>query len=187
VLIVSRNFSHHLDEYLPGENDLYWQMKYPKAYEDEVLLLSAEYDMEPALIYSVMRAESLFQPRVYSWAGAVGLMQIMPATGAEIAETLGVSDYETEDLLDYRTNLRFGVSYLSGLMGDFEGEVVYALCGYNGGPGNARKWRRTADEEMEMDEIVENIPFSETRAYVKRILGYYRIYKTLYEGESRIQ
>jgi len=187
VLIVNRNFSHHLDEYLPGENDLYWQMKYPKAYEDEVLLLADEFDMEPALIYSVMRAESLFQPRVYSWAGAIGLMQIMPATGAEIAGNMGVEGYEKEDLLDYETNLRFGVYYLSGLMNDFDGEVVYALCGYNGGPGNARKWRRTADPEMEMDEIIENIPFSETRAYVKRILGYYRIYKTLYEGDSRIQ
>ncbi|MBN1882909.1 MAG: tetratricopeptide repeat protein [Deltaproteobacteria bacterium] len=187
VLIVNRSFPHHLDEYIPGENDLYWQMKYPKAYEDEVLLLSAEFDMEPALIYSVMRAESLFQPRVYSWAGAVGLMQIMPATGEEIAANMGLEDFEKEDLLDHRTNLRFGVFYLSGLMDDFDGEVVYALCGYNGGPGNARKWKRTADPEMEMDEIIENIPFSETRAYVKRILGYYRIYKTLYEGESRIQ
>jgi len=187
VLIVSRNFSHHLEEYSPGENDLYWQMKYPKAYEDEVLLLSQEFDMEPALIYSVMRAESLFQARVYSWAGAVGLMQIMPATGKEIADGMGIVDFETEDLLDYKTNLRFGVYYLSGLMDDFDNDVVYALCGYNGGPGNARKWKRTADPDMELDEIIENIPFSETRAYVKRILGYYRIYKTLYEGDSRIQ
>ncbi|GEM_PF-2757420 len=187
VVIANRYFKNYLSEYIPGENDLYWQMKYPEAYKGEVVRLCKENDLEPALIYSVMRAESLFQPGVYSWAGAVGLMQIMPATGKEIAGNIGHEDFEVKDLLDYRTNLKFGVYYLKGLMREFNGDKVLALCGYNAGPGNARKWKRNADPKMEMDEFIENIPYSETRGYVKRILQFYSIYRSLYEGENIIE
>ena len=162
-------------------------MKYPEAYKGEVVKLCRENDLTPAFIYSVMRAESLFQPRVYSWAGAVGLMQIMPATGKEIAGNIGKEEFEVKDLLDYRTNLEFGIYYLKGLMKEFDGDKVLALCGYNAGPGNARKWKSNADPEMEMDEFIENIPYSETRGYVKRILQFYSIYRSLYEGENIIE
>jgi len=111
-------------------------------------------------------------------------MQIMPATGKSIATELGVADFTVEDLKDYRTNVRFGIYYLSGLMTDFDGEKVYALCGYNAGPGNVRKWIKNRDPEMEMDEFIEAIPFSETRAYVKRILNTESIYRAVYEGEN---
>ncbi|MBN1573816.1 MAG: transglycosylase SLT domain-containing protein [Deltaproteobacteria bacterium] len=187
VVIANRYFKNYLDEYIPGENDLYWQMKYPEAYKGEVVKLCKENEIEPAFIYSVMRAESLFQPGVYSWAGAVGLMQIMPATGREIAEGISHEDFEVKDLLDHRTNLKFGVYYLKGLMREFGDDKVLALCGYNAGPGNARKWKKNADPKMEMDEFIENIPYSETRAYVKRILQFYSIYRSLYEGENIIE
>ncbi len=187
VVIANRHFKHYLAEYKPGENDLYWQMKYPEAYKSEVERLCAENDLEPAFIYSVMRAESLFQAGVYSWAGAVGLMQIMPSTGKEIANNMGIEDFEVKDLLSYKTNLEFGVYYLKGLMKVNDNDKVISLCGYNAGPGNARKWKRNADPEMEMDEFIENIPYSETRGYVKRILGFYSIYRSLYEGENIIE
>lgn len=187
VVIANRYFKNYLNEYIPGENDIYWQMKYPEAYKGEVARLCRENDLPPAFIYSVIRAESLFQPRIYSWAGAVGLMQIMPATGKEIAKNMGDEDYEVKDLLDYKTNLAFGIYYLKGLMREFNGDKVHALCGYNAGPGNARKWKRNADPEMEMDEFIENIPYSETRGYVKRILEFYSIYRSLYEGENIIE
>ena len=187
VLIAHRNFDHHLDEYRPGVNDIYWQMKYPLSYRNDVERLCEEYDLEPYFVYSVIRAESLFQDKVYSWAGAIGLMQIMPATGEGIAKELGIENFEVDNLLDYRTNLRFGTYYLSGLMRKYEEEKVYALCGYNAGPGNAQKWKDNRDSDMEMDEFIENIPFSETRSYVKRILGFYSIYKNLYEGDNIIQ
>ncbi len=95
-----------------------------------------------------------------------------------------MTDFAVDDLKDYRTNVRFGIYYLSGLMTDFDGEKVYALCGYNAGPGNARKWIKNRDPEMEMDEFIEAIPFSETRAYVKRILNTESIYRAVYEGDN---
>jgi soluble lytic murein transglycosylase len=187
IIIANHRFTSHLDEYHPGENDVFWQMKYPEGYKREVEKISKEYDLDPALIYSVIRAESMFQPTVSSWAGALGLMQIIPSTGNWIARSLEITDFEVEDLLDYRTNLAFGVYYLAGLMGDFDGEMVYALCGYNAGPGNARKWISAKETDTEMDEFIENIPYPETRTYVKRILEYYSIYRVLYEGKNSIQ
>jgi soluble lytic murein transglycosylase len=182
IVIANRNFKPYLDQYLPGENDLYWQMKYPEGYKKEVEKLSSEYDIDTALIYSLIRAESMFQPGVYSWAGAIGLMQIIPDTGRGIAKDLGISDFEVDDLLDYKTNLAFGVYYLSGLLEKFDGEMVYALCAYNAGPGNAKKWLNAKDPDTDMDEFIENIPYPETRQYIKRILEYYSIYRALYEG-----
>jgi soluble lytic murein transglycosylase len=184
ILMAARHFSHFFDEYQPGKNDVYWQMRYPEGYRKEVERFAKEFGVEPSFVYAVIREESLFQPRVVSWAGAVGLMQIMPATGSSIAAQLGEADFSVNDLRDYRTNVRFGVYYLSGLMKEFEGEKVYALCGYNAGPGNAHRWIKNRDPETEMDEFIESIPFSETRAYVKRILNTESIYRAVYEGND---
>ncbi len=184
ILMAARHFSHFFSGYQPGINDVYWQMRYPEGYRKEVERFAKEFGIETSFVYSVIREESLFQPRVISWAGAVGLMQIMPATGKSIAAELGVADFAVDDLKDYRTNVRFGIYYLSGLMTDFDGEKVYALCGYNAGPGNARKWIKNRDPETEMDEFIEAIPFSETRAYVKRILNTESIYRAVYEGDN---
>ena len=184
IVMAARHFSHFFTEYKPGTNDVYLQMRYPEGYKKEVERFAGEFGLEPSFVYAVIREESLFQPRVASWAGAVGLMQIMPATGKSIAAQLGVEDFAVDDLKDCRTNVRFGIYYLSGLMEEFGGEKVYALCGYNAGPGNARKWIKNRDAEMEMDEFIENIPFSETRAYVKRILNTESIYRAVYEGDD---
>ncbi len=184
ILVAAGHFSHFFSEYQPGKNDIYWQMRYPEGYKKEVERFAKEYAVDPSFVYAVIREESLFQPRVASWAGAVGLMQIMPATGKSIATQLGIADFTVEDLRDYRTNVRFGIYYLSGLMTEFEGEKVYALCGYNAGPGNAHTWIKKRDPEMEMDEFIEAIPFSETRAYVKRILNTESIYRAVYEGDD---
>ncbi len=90
ILMAARHFSHFFSGYQPGINDVYWQMRYPEGYRKEVERFAREFDIEPSFVYSVIREESLFQPRVISWAGAVGLMQIMPATGKSIAAELGV-------------------------------------------------------------------------------------------------
>ncbi len=185
ILIATSRFSHLLSEYHPGQNELYWQMKYPTGYKKEVERYAREYRLEPSLVYAVMREESLFQPRVNSWAGAIGVMQIMPTTGRTIASELGMTEFKVWDLADYQTNIRFGAYYLSGLMKDFNGEKVYALCSYNAGPGNTRKWIKNSDPDMEMDEFIENIPFAETKGYVKRILNTESIYRAVYEGADR--
>jgi soluble lytic murein transglycosylase len=185
ILVAAGHFSHFFLQYQPGKNDVYWQMRYPEGYKKEVERFAKEYAIEPSFVYAVIREESLFQPRVASWAGAIGLMQIMPTTGKSIATQLGVTDFTTDDLKDYRTNVKFGIYYLSGLMTEFGGEKVYALCGYNAGPGNAHAWIKKRDPEMEMDEFIEAIPFSETRAYVKRILNTESIYRAVYEGDNK--
>lgn len=123
-----------------------------------------KFKVNPNAIYAVMKAESLFHPKAVSSAGAVGLMQIMPATARGIASGLGVYEY---DLKDPCTSLRFGTRYIAGLHSMFKGNFDFVVAGYNAGAGNVQKWRaRMAGEDS--DYFTEFIPFSETRYYVVR-------------------
>ncbi|HSV96149.1 MAG TPA: transglycosylase SLT domain-containing protein [Spirochaetota bacterium] len=115
-------------------------------------------------VYAVMKAESLFHPRAMSSAGAVGLMQIMPATARGIARWLGVPEY---DLKDPCTSIRFGTRYIAGLLSMFNGNFDLVVAGYNAGAGNVQKWRARMPGE-DPDYFTEFIPFGETRYYVVR-------------------
>ncbi len=136
----------------------------PTPFNECVERSAKSFKFDPAAVFAVMKAESLFHPRAVSSAGAVGLMQIMPATARGIARGLGISDY---DLKDPCTSIRLGTRYLAGLSSMFKGNFDYVVAGYNAGAGNVQKWRARMPGE-DPDYFTEFIPFSETRYYVVR-------------------
>jgi soluble lytic murein transglycosylase len=126
-----------------------------------------------------MREESALDPRALSWAGALGLCQLMPATAREVAGKLKLKSPYTADLLEPELNIRLGARYLSDLVIRAKGIKQYALAGYNAGEGSVARWKNE-NPKAALDEWVENIPVQETRAYVKRVLRSYNTYKLLY-------
>lgn len=157
------------------------QLLFPRYYASIAKTEAQKYGLDYRLVLAVIREESRFQPDIASWAGAQGLMQIMPATGQRIARSLPIENYRREMLLDPRWNISMGTYYLSALLADYSGKDFLALAGYNAGPGNTGRWiRENADAEA--DFFVEKISFRETRNYVKRVLATYWTYRQL-DGE----
>ena len=149
----------------------------PRAYSEQVHAAAEKYGVDPNLLFAVMRVESIYNRRIVSYAGAVGLMQIMPATGRRIADRLGVEDFAVTDLLDPQTNVEFSAWYLSSLIERFEGRLPLAIASYNGGPHNVRLWMRENHPDMPLDAFLERIPFSQTHRYVRRVLTHYAAYR----------
>lgn len=125
---------------------------------------------DPFLVAAVMREESHFNPRAVSYVGALGLMQIMPSTGSQIAKDLG-EGFTKGRLLEPETSMRYGGWYLGQILRRFDGDAVLAVAGYNAGPNAAARWAATLPYDT--DEFVESIPYEETRGYVKRVLSSY--------------
>ena len=142
-------------------------MLYPAPYPDYVSRISREFSVNREYIYGVMRRESLFIPDIRSSAGAVGLMQLMPATARQVGEQLGVKAPKWK-LIESDLNIRLGVKYLSHLLKRFDGNMVLSTAAYNAGPTRVRKW--LVNKPMAADVWVESIPFDETRSYVKAVL-----------------
>lgn len=157
------------------------RLLYPGYYGPIVRSEASRKGVDPRFVLSVIREESRFQADVASWAGAQGLMQIMPATGAGVARSLGVADFKFHMLHDPRINVAFGTHYLAMLLQEYGGRHHLALAGYNAGPGNANRWIRQ-NPGVDEDVFVERISFRETRNYVKKVLGTYWTYRQL-EGE----
>ncbi len=134
--------------------------------------------LDPMLVAGLINQESYFVSNAKSGAGAIGLMQIMPGTGKMIARKLKDRKFKVENLFNIETNLTYGIYYFSGLMEEFDGKAEYALAGYNAGPGRARRWAIASSGDV--DIFVEDIPFDETRDYVKKVTAKYRIYTELY-------
>ncbi|MEW5853073.1 MAG: transglycosylase SLT domain-containing protein [Myxococcota bacterium] len=135
--------------------------------------------VNPLLVYALTRTESRFRPEVVSNADAHGLMQLIPETAAVMAADLGLSPPSRVALHNPELNVRLGTVYLRRLLRRFGGEPVYALAGYNAGPQAVERWQRERGTGQ-VDEFVEEIPFDETRLYVKKVLASYRIYERLY-------
>ncbi|ABR48219.1 Lytic transglycosylase, catalytic [Alkaliphilus metalliredigens QYMF] len=156
-----------------------YELTYQKPFENEVLAAAEEFEIDPYLIWAVMREESHYRPDVFSIAGAQGLMQIMPATGEDIANRLRVS-YTNEDMLNPEKNIRFGTFYLRSMLNMFSGDIDKALAAYNGGPGNVRKWSGTSIGSTP-EGFPTSIAFMETRRYITKVRNTYYTYLWLYE------
>jgi soluble lytic murein transglycosylase len=138
-----------------------------------------ENGFHPLLLWSTIRQESLFDPSIQSSAGALGLMQIVPTTGEEIASRIGwPAEYEQQDLLRPYVNLTLGTHYLAAQRDNLGGDLYAALAAYNGGPGNASVWQSLA--EGDPDLFVEVVRFNETQQYLKNIYEIFSIYSRLY-------
>jgi soluble lytic murein transglycosylase len=149
---------------------------------DAVLRWTREYGLDPWFVYAVMREESWFDPEAVSWAGAHGLLQIMPSTGRDLARRVGLSSFDRADLLRPEINIRLGAYYLSELLDDLDREPALALSAYNAGKGNALRWRKNVDGDFDVDRYVAGITYRETYGYVQRVTRTWAIYRRLYDG-----
>jgi soluble lytic murein transglycosylase len=155
---------------------------FPTKYSDYVEKYSEEYGLNKNLVYSIIKAESGFNPKAISPRNAKGLMQIMDTTGEWAAEKIKIEDFESSMLLKPETNIRIGCWYISKLINQYDQNIDLALSAYNAGSGNVAKWLKDAD--ISSDGVtLDRIPFKETENYVKKIKRYNYIYKKLY-GEQ---
>ncbi len=154
------------------------RLAYPTYYADHILPLAEAYDYDPRLQFSLVRQESLFESFARSGAAAQGLSQVIPDTGAWIAERLQWPDYENEDLYKPYVGLEFGAYYLSQQIEAFDGDIHAALAAYNAGPGNAARWHDLAGSDL--DQFIDVMDFWETQTYVERIYAGFDIYRSLY-------
>ncbi|MBX7115152.1 MAG: transglycosylase SLT domain-containing protein [Myxococcaceae bacterium] len=169
------------------ENKALWKIAYPPAFRDIVAKHSLGADkLDPDLLQAVMREESALDPKALSWAGALGLTQLMPRTAWDIAARLKLKRPSTADLLEPELNIQLGARYLADLMKRAKEVRQYALAGYNAGEGAVARWKRQ-NVTGDVDEWVELIPLTETRGYVKRVLRTYNTYKLLYREGAAAQ
>ena len=134
----------------------------PLRHDDIIRQQAEEKDLDPALIAAVIYAESRFEVQTSS-AGAIGLMQVTPATAEAIADASGGVTFDVDDLADPDINIRYGTYHLRDLLDRYGGNLVAALAGYNAGSGNVDKWGGAALE-------IDDIEFPETRAYVEQVI-----------------
>ena len=140
---------------------------------------ASSYQLDPYLIWSIMREESHFNPYAESRAGARGLMQIIFSTGEWIAQKLNYKEFEYDLLFQPRFNIELGCWYLKFLQEKFNQNNILMISGYNAGPSITDKWVETIDMS-DMDFFVENIPYKETTEHIKKVIRSYLIYKIIY-------
>ncbi|HTL13041.1 MAG TPA: DUF1284 domain-containing protein [Bdellovibrionota bacterium] len=154
---------------------------FPIVYESLIQRNADVNRIDPILILSLMKQESAFDPTAVSHAGAIGLMQLMPVTAVDNDPKL-----ELAQLTDGEANVRVGTSYIARILRQFNGNIVFTLAGYNGGPGRVRKWKRDFADRYHRDpdmlEFMELIPYKETREYVGSIIRNYYWYSYRLNG-----
>jgi len=153
-------------------------LAYPVEYLGLASEAAAESGFSPLLLLALVRQESFFDPGAVSSASALGLTQVIPSTAQEIAGQLKEPNFQNSDLLRPRVSLRFGAHYLGAQMDLFDGNLSAALAAYNGGPGNALRWREAAPDDPDL--FLESIDFSETCQYVRLVLENYALYRYTY-------
>ncbi|HEY9065010.1 MAG TPA: transglycosylase SLT domain-containing protein [Burkholderiaceae bacterium] len=156
------------------------EQRFPMPFRNEVLAKARDAGLDPAYVYGLIRQESRFVMDARSGAGASGLMQIMPATARWTAKKIGLP-YTPDLITDRDTNLRLGMAYLKLVLDDFSGSQPLAAAAYNAGPNRPRRWRD--GPVLEPAIWAENIPFGETRDYVKKVLSNGSYYAALLTGQ----
>lgn len=157
----------------PYKNDL--TLRFPLAHEPEVFRAARAHHLDPAWVFAVARQESAFYSDALSPAGARGLMQLMPTTAKMLAKQHHISYQLTSDLHQPLTNIQLGTAYLGDLKTRLYDHIILATAAYNAGPGRIPRW--LYDAPMDADIWVENIPYKETREYIKNVMAYTAIYQ----------
>lgn len=154
---------------------------YPVKYKEYVLGYSMKYDLDPYLVFAMIKVESNFDPDAVSPKNARGLMQITDKTGKWGAEVLKLDNYSLNSLYDPETNLNIGCWYMKSLLKEFGNDTGLALAAYNGGSGNVKEWLQ--DRSLSASgKSLDRIPFKETASYVKKVDDCRAAYKKLYEN-----
>ncbi len=154
-----------------------WNVAYPTGLIPTIKMSGAN-GVDPFLVAAIIREESQYDRRAVSRVGAIGLMQVMPATANAVAQQHRLPSVSREDLFDQETNIRIGARYVEQLFTQFSGNVVQTIAAYNAGPIVVGTWAATYRGRSE-DEFVELIHYQETRQYVKRVLRSYKEYLRL--------
>ncbi len=165
---------------ISAETRSVWESAYPNAFRDPIERHCKSADVDPDLLQALMREESALDPKALSWAGALGLTQLMPATAKAVARVLKLKGVSPRSLLEPDLNIRLGSWQLGSLLKKFKGNKIYAIASYNAGAGAVERWRSDRPS-VELDEWVEEIPIAETRGYVKRVLRSFNTYQLLYQ------
>jgi soluble lytic murein transglycosylase len=154
------------------------QVIFPLDYWPMIQAYAKDQDLDPYLIAALMGQESTFDASIVSVANAIGLMQVMPATGRQYAKTLGIKPFSAARLTEAEVNARIGTRYFADLLRMF-GSAHYAIASYNAGENRIARWQKERPG-LEQDEFIDDIPYAETQNYVKRILGTAEDYRRLY-------
>lgn len=160
----------------------FWRLIYPLKYENIIISNAEEFNIDPALVAAMIFVESKYISSAQSHRGAMGLMQIMPETGVWIAEQLAITEFKEVKLLEPAINIMFGCWYIANLKQQFDNELIVVLAAYNAGRGNVKGWLDNNNWDGK-GATIGNLPFEETRNYIKKVLQVYRKYKKIYKFE----
>ena len=163
-----------------GEYPL-WELAYPRPYWSQLKNFANQAGIDPYFALAIMREESHFDPHALSSSKAIGLMQLMPATAKAVAKRIKIKITGKAEIFDPELNTKLGTLYLGRLSNKFKSELIYTAGGYNAGPRNMSKWINRWNGKS-LDVFVEQIPFKETRNYVKRVYRSYKLYKQIYSS-----
>jgi soluble lytic murein transglycosylase len=162
------------------------EQRYPMPFKVAVLARANQINLDPAYVYGLIRQESRFIMDARSGVGASGLMQVMPATAKWTAKKIGLLDFRPAQITDRDTNIAIGTGYLKLVLDSFNGSMPMAAAAYNAGPSRPRSWRgQTGSPTMEAAIWAENVPFNETRDYVKKVLANTTNYAALITGQPQ--
>jgi soluble lytic murein transglycosylase len=165
-----------------------FEQRFPMPHKDAVIARARQINLDPAYVYGLIRQESRFVTDARSGVGASGLMQVMPATAKWTAKKIGLTSFTPDQITDRDTNIAIGTGYLKLVLDSFEGSMPLAAAAYNAGPSRSRRWRAPNDGSGPMLEAAiwaENVPFNETRDYVKKVLSNTTNYAALITGEPQ--
>ena len=165
-----------------------FEQRFPMPFKDSVIARARDINLDPAYVYGLIRQESRFVMDARSGVGASGLMQVMPATAKWTARKIGMNSFTADQITDRDTNIAIGTGYLKLVLDSFEGSMPLAAAAYNAGPSRSRRWRAPNDGAgpvLEGAIWAENVPFNETRDYVKKVLSNTTNYAALITGQPQ--
>ena len=160
-----------------------YRLLYPLYYTDHLQKHTTKYEIDPLFVAAMIREESRYNADIVSYAGAIGLMQIMPATGRELAGRLKIPRFNTKLLYNPDINIQMGTWYMKSLMNQFDNNHALVAGAYNGGPGRMRRWIK-AKQIPDLDEFIEDIGIDQTRRHIKKVIDSYIIYQQLYSNPA---
>ena len=159
------------------------EQRFPMPHQAAVVKRARQIGLDPAYVYGLIRQESRFIMDARSSVGASGLMQVMPATARWTAKKIGLTNFTADQITDRETNIAIGTGYLKLVLDDFAGSMPMAAAAYNAGPGRPRNWRN--GPVLEAAIWAENVPFAETRDYVKKVLSNTTVYAAILSGQPQ--
>lgn len=169
---------------IPDEDIL--KIYYPLKFMDTIEAFSKKAEIDPFMIVSLIRQESVFHVKAISRANAMGLMQLMPSLGLKLARSLELGDIRKDELFEPEVNIKIGITHFAELMKKFDNNFIYSIAAYNSSEKKVKEWRHRF-KTKDIYEFIENIPYYETRKYVKRNIRNYLNYQRIYTDRNWVQ